>query len=81
MLHFTKCITFLLFGSRVTLILFLDAYFALYCIQRQIGFAGILVVDKFFTMLLKERLPLRLSTKSLAVDCFFPDNSVYWIMV
>ena len=68
MLYFTKCITFLLFNPRVTLILFLDAYFdvyfALYCIQRQIGFACILAVDKFFTMLLKERLPLRLSTKS-----------------
>ena len=38
MLHFPKCVTFLLLGSLVALILFLDANFAQYCIQRQIGF-------------------------------------------
>ena len=38
MLYFTKCVAFLPFGSRVTLVLYLDANVALYCIQRQIGY-------------------------------------------
>ena len=37
MLYFTKCVTFLLSGSRITLTLYLGANFTLYCIERQIG--------------------------------------------
>ena len=37
--YFTKCITFLLFRYKGTLILILDANPALYCIQRQIGYS------------------------------------------
>ena len=39
MLYISKCVTFLLVLSfTVTLLLFLEPNFALFCIQRQIGF-------------------------------------------
>ena len=38
MMCFPKCVTALLFGSRVAIVLFLVGNFALYCIQRLIGF-------------------------------------------
>ena len=59
-----------LFNSKITLILTVDANFALHCIQTQIGYS-MNISCLFIPMLLKERL--HLTPEILAAHCFIPN--------